>query len=74
MKKNKKQNIRISPVDAVNQNILNIITPAGVEADTNFANLGENYGKIYSVTRYPADADFGWLAPLCSLEGTSTTI
>ncbi len=74
MKKNRKKEKLLPVKETVNQNILNIITPAGVEVDTSCANVGENYGKLYSITRYPQDADYGWLAPLCSLEGTSTTI
>lgn len=70
----KKDTKKAPPKEKINQNILNIITPAGIETDTNFANVGENYGKIYSIMRYPADVKPGWLAPLCSLEGTSTTI
>jgi hypothetical protein len=59
----------------VNQQLLNIITPAGIDfTDTN-TNVGENYGKIYCISGYPADGvDFGWLAPLCNLEGTSATV
>ncbi len=58
----------------VNENILNIISPAGVDFDNMHTSLGENVGKIYSITRYPYSNDYGWLAPLCNLEGTSTTI
>lgn len=58
----------------INENFLNIITPAGIDYDKTHTSLGENVGKIYSVVRYPASADYGWLAPLCNLEGTSTYI
>lgn len=61
-------------VYAINENIINIISPAGVDFDNIHTSLGENVGKIYSVTRYPYSNDYGWLAPLCNLEGTSTTI
>ena len=74
MRKNKGRKKSVPVKESINQNILNIITPAGIEVDTNYANVGENYGRIYSITRYPQDADYGWLASLCSLEGTSTTI
>jgi len=60
--------------ELVNQNILNIITSSGFETNSNFANIGENYGKIYSIMRFPESVNYGWLAPLCSLEGTITTI
>lgn len=58
----------------INENILNIISPAGIDFDSMHTSLGENVGKLYSVTRYPYSNDYGWLAPLCNLEGTSTTI
>lgn len=69
----KKQNEVI--VDAANGHILNFITPAGVDFDNTFCNVGENVGKIYAVGKYPTEGvDYGWLAELCNLEGTSTTI
>lgn len=62
-------------VSDVNQHILNIITPSGIDFDTTHANIGENVGKIFTISRYPAEAlDYGWLAELCNLEGTSTTV
>jgi len=61
-------------IEVVNQHILNIITPSGIDFDKNYANIGENVGKIYTVVKYPAEVDFGWLADLCNMEGTSTNI
>lgn len=57
-----------------NENILNIITPSGIDVSNAYANLGENTGKIYCVSKYPVNVDYGWLSNLCNLEGTSTTI
>ena len=63
----KKQNI--------NRHILNVITPSGIDYDKNSASVGDNEGKIYAVTKYPTEGvDYGWLAPLCNLEGSSTVI
>ena len=59
---------------AVNEILLNAITPAGIDYNATECNLGENYGKIYTATRYPMNPEYGWLAPLCNLEGTSTCI
>lgn len=62
-------------LDMANGHILNFITPAGVDFDNTFCNVGENVGKIYAVGKYPTEGvDYGWLADLCNLEGTSTTI
>jgi len=70
--KNKKSVVVIQ--DKINENVLNIITPSGIDFDNTSANVGENYGKIYCISRYPANVDYGWLAPLCNLEGTATQI
>lgn len=59
----------------INRHILNIITPSGIDYDKNFANVGENVGKIYAISKYPTEGvDYGWLSDLCNLEGTSTVI
>lgn len=58
----------------LNENFLNIIAPSGVVVNGTHTELGENYGKIFAISRYSPNNDYGWLAPLCNLEGTSTTI
>ena len=58
----------------INDNLLNIISPAGISFSDIHTSLGENVGKIYFISKYPFSADYGWLAPLCNIEGTSTTI
>ena len=73
-KKEKKQQNEIKTVFEVNENILNIISPCGIDFDAMYTSLGENVGKVYAVTRYPYENEYGWLAPLCNLEGTSTVI
>lgn len=57
----------------VNQQILNVITPAGIEFTDTAANVGDAYGSIYAVSKYPTDGvDFGWASEICKLEGTCT--
>lgn len=72
MKKDKKKETLIT--EDVNHHILNIITPSGIDFDKNFTNIGENMGKIYTISKYPPEADYGWLASLCNLEGTATQV
>jgi len=72
--KKKKIEKPMSVEETVNKNILNLITPSGIEIDATSAHIGENYGKIYTISYYPQKVDYGWLADLCNLEGTSTTI
>ena len=61
-------------VNDVNENVLNIITPSGIDHDNNHINIGENVGEIFTISKYPSHVDYGWLVDLCSLEGTATAI
>lgn len=74
MKRKKEEIKKEEKIPIRTKNILNIITPSGLEFTKTGVNLGENYGKIYTITRYPQKPDIGWLAPLCNLEGTQTVI
>lgn len=58
----------------VNQQLLNIITPAGISLDNNHADIGEGEGKIYAISRYPSEVHYGWLANLINLPGTAACI
>jgi len=56
-----------------NQHILNIITPSGIDFTSRNTNLGDNFGRIYSIVGYPMEGvNYGWLSALANLEGTST--
>ena len=74
MKFSKKTEHEAKSVYEVNENLLNIISPAGIDFNDTHTFLGENTGKLFFVSKYPFSADYGWLAPLCNLEGTSTVI
>lgn len=59
----------------VNQLLLNAITPSGIDFDSTHANLGDMQGKVYFLSKYPSEGvDYGWMSPLCNLEGTSTVV
>lgn len=73
-KKKEKNQEKQENVVEVNDNILNIISPPGIDFDKMQTSLGENVGRIYIISRYPDRNDYGWLAKLCNLEGTSTTV
>ena len=61
--------------DEINHHILNVITPSGIDFSDTYANVGDNVGKIYAVSRYPSEgADYGWLSTICNLEGTHSTV
>jgi Predicted ATPase len=74
MKKRKAEVAEIQITNDVNQNILNIITPAGLDFDNISANISENIGKIFCISKYSENVEYGWLSSLCNLEGTSAVV
>ena len=74
MKKQKKQADATLSEISLNENILNIITPSGINFSSTGASIGEDVGRIYCISKYPSDCDYGWLSELCNLEGSMTTI
>ena len=74
LKRKKETEVEPKSVYQVNENFINIIQPSSIDFDDRTTALGENVGKIYAISRYPDRNDYGWLAPLCNLEGTATTI
>lgn len=68
--KKKEKNIK----SYVNQQLLNIITPSGIDFNNNYASIGEGVGKIYCINRFPPAVDYGWLSDLVNLPGTAATI
>lgn len=64
----------VQQIRELNQNILNIITPSGIDFDRSHLNISENVGTVLCISKYPSDAAYGWLTPVCNLEGTSTMI
>mgnify|MGYP007027076363 CR=1 FL=1 len=43
----------------VNEALLNVITPMGLEIKRNSLVIGENLGKVYGAVRYPQKVDDG---------------
>lgn len=58
----------------VNQQLLNIITPSGVDFNNNYASIGEGVGKIYCINQFPSEVDYGWLAEIINMPGTAATV
>ena len=58
----------------INQNVLNIITPSGIDFDRSHLNLSEQVETIFCISKYPQDARYGWLQTISNLEGTTTKI
>ncbi|MFT9495904.1 VirB4 family type IV secretion system protein [Anaerosolibacter sp.] len=54
----------------INDTLLNIITPIGLEIKRNSLVIGENTGRIYGVIKYPQKVDYGWLSKITNIPGT----
>lgn len=54
----------------INNSLLNMISPMGFRMHKNKLTIGENTGKVYGVTRYSENVDYGWLEPLMNIPGT----
>ncbi|WP_129721381.1 VirB4 family type IV secretion system protein [Xylanivirga thermophila] len=64
----KKEEIRI------NNTLLNILSPMGLEIKRNNLIIGENMGKVYGVIKYPQDLNYGWLSRITNIPGTICSI
>lgn len=54
----------------VNEALLNVITPMGLEIKRNSLVIGENLGKVYGAVRYPQKVDMGWLSKITNIDGS----
>jgi hypothetical protein len=68
---NKKNAPDIAPV---NQALLNVITPMGLEVRRNSLVIGENTGRVYGVVKYPQKVDMGWLSRITNIPSTIVSI
>lgn len=59
---------------AINNALLNIITPIGLEIKRNSLIIGENSGRVYGIVKYPQKVDFGWLSKITNIPGTVVCI
>ena len=58
----------------VNEALLNVITPMGLEIRKNSLVIGENTGKVYGVIRYPKKVDYGWLSKITNIPSTIVSV
>ncbi|MEA3422409.1 MAG: hypothetical protein U9Q80_01165, partial [Bacillota bacterium] len=54
----------------INNTLLNIITPIGLEIKRNSLIIGENTGRVYGIVKYHQKVDFGWLSKITNIPGT----
>lgn len=58
----------------VNEALLNVITPMGLEIRKNSLVIGENTGKVYGIIRYPQKVDYGWLSKITNIPSTIVSV
>lgn len=59
---------------SLNNALLNIITPMGLEIKRNSLVIGENTGKVYGVVKYPQKVDYGWLSKITNIPSTIVSV
>lgn len=55
-------------IDEQSTNIINLLSPAGLEVHTNYLQIGEKYARTIFAFTYPQILDTGWLAPVITLD------
>ncbi|ODA42717.1 ATP-binding protein [Desulfosporosinus sp. BG] len=58
----------------VNNALLNVITPMGLNFTRNTLTIGENKGKAYGLIKYHQDPDYGWLSKITNIPSTIVSI
>ena len=58
----------------VNEALLNVITPMGLEIKRNSLVISENMGKVYGVVRYPQKVEMGWLSKITNIPSTIVSV
>ncbi len=54
----------------VNEAILNVITPIGLEFKRNALYAGDNIAKMYGIIKYPPEVGIGWLSKINNMPST----
>lgn len=58
-----------NPIE-VNEAILNVITPMGLEFKRNSLYAGDNIAKMYGIIKYPPEVGVGWLSKINNMPST----
>ena len=53
-----------------NNALINAIAPIGIWENKNVIEIGENYGKVYGVIKYPDSPKYGWLSKISNIPHT----
>lgn len=57
-----------------NHTLMNMIAPIGFKFYKNKLDIGENTGRVYGITRYCENLDYGWMEPLMNIPGTIANV
>jgi hypothetical protein len=74
LRKNIKNSKENDKRNRINNALLNVISPIGLDFKRNEMVLGENRGKIYGVIKYPNEPNYGWLTRITNIPGTICSI
>jgi hypothetical protein len=58
----------------LNQDLINLLAPMGLEIKRNSVVIGENTGRVYGIVKYPQKVDVGWLSRITNMPGTVVSI
>jgi len=58
----------------LNQELVNFITPIGLEIKRNSLAIGENTGRVYGIVKYPPKVEMGWLSRITNIPNTVVSI
>ena len=64
---------QIDPIP-LNQDLINLLAPMGLEIKRNSLVIGENSGRVYGIVKYPQKVDIGWLSRITNMPGTVVSI
>lgn len=55
----------------LNQTLLNILSPiGGIEYRKNHLRIGDYYGRVFAITKYPSEVKIGWLEDIANIPNT----
>lgn len=58
----------------INYNLLNIIAPSGLEFKKNSLVMSGGFGACLTISKYPTNVDYGWLAKVTQIEGVTSKL
>ncbi len=54
---------------AINDNLLNIISPMILKFSTKGIQIGDNLARCYIINKYPSSLEYGWLGKISNVQG-----